>query len=137
MQDRLFWHRTADLRAKLVLGVPNGSAKHQLGESIENTMFFCSCPLALRRETVFAPLQRVCVAKAPKSAFSRWSVGTRSLQTMSLEQFFAMGGYAFYVWTAYAVAFAVLVFNLILPLRRKTEVHKSIERLFKLERPRP
>ncbi len=56
---------------------------------------------------------------------------------MSLEQFFAMGGYAFYVWTAYAVALAVLVFNLVLPLRRKAEVQKGIERLFRLERPRP
>ncbi|MCX7109986.1 MAG: heme exporter protein CcmD [Candidatus Methylumidiphilus sp.] len=56
---------------------------------------------------------------------------------MSLEQFFSMGGYAFYVWTAYAVAFAILIFNLVLSLRRKTEVLKSIERLFKLERPRP
>ena len=56
---------------------------------------------------------------------------------MSLEHFFAMGGYAFYVWTAYGMALAVLVFNLILPLRRKAEVFKSIGRLFKLERPRP
>ncbi len=56
---------------------------------------------------------------------------------MSLEQFFSMGGYAFYVWTAYGVALAVLMVNLVLPLRRKAEVFKSIERLFKLERPRP
>lgn len=56
---------------------------------------------------------------------------------MSLEQFFSMGGYAFYVWTAYGVAFAVLLINLFLTLRRKTEVVKSIQRLFKLERPRP
>ncbi len=34
MRDLQFWHRTADLRAKLVLGVPIGSAKHQLGEGI-------------------------------------------------------------------------------------------------------
>jgi len=34
VRDRLFWHRTADLRAKLVLGAPNGNAKHQLGEGI-------------------------------------------------------------------------------------------------------
>jgi heme exporter protein D len=56
---------------------------------------------------------------------------------MNLEQFLSMGGYAFYVWTAYAVAFAVLLANLIVTLRRKAEVFKSIERLFKLERPRP
>ena len=56
---------------------------------------------------------------------------------MSLKHFFSMGGYAFYVWTAYSVAFAVLLINLILPLRRKAEVLKNIERMFKRERPRP
>ena len=52
---------------------------------------------------------------------------------MSLNEFFSMGGYAFYVWTAYAVALAVLLLNLILPLRRKAEVHKDIARAFKQE----
>ncbi len=56
---------------------------------------------------------------------------------MNLEQFFSMGGYAFYVWTAYGVAAAVLLLNLFLTYRRNAEVCKSIERLFKLERPRP
>ena len=31
---QLFWQRTAELRAKLVLGAPNGNAKHQLGKEI-------------------------------------------------------------------------------------------------------
>ncbi len=52
---------------------------------------------------------------------------------MTLEQFFHMGGYAFYVWTAYAIAFVVLAINLILPLRRKSEVLKSIESSLKIE----
>jgi len=56
---------------------------------------------------------------------------------MNLEQFFSMGGYAFYIWTAYGVAAIVLLVNLFLTYRRKTEVRKSVERLFKLERPRP
>ena len=56
---------------------------------------------------------------------------------MSLEQFFSMGGYAFYVWTSYAVALAVLLINLILPLRRKTEVRKTIERMIRQERAKP
>jgi heme exporter protein D len=56
---------------------------------------------------------------------------------MSLEQFFSMGGYAFYVWTSYGVAAVVLLFNLFLTYRRHADVRKSIERLFKLERPRP
>ena len=130
MRDRLFWHRTADLRAKLALG-------KEIGEGIENLMLCCSCPLALRggpdlpRSSGYTVLQRLNLlshAGARKRGHSK---------IMSLEEFFAMGGYAFYVWTAYGVALAVLVFNLILPLRRKAEVLKSIERLFKLERPRP
>jgi heme exporter protein D len=56
---------------------------------------------------------------------------------MTLEQFFSMGGYAFYVWTSYAVALAVLLINLILPLRRRAEVRKNIERTIKQERARP
>lgn len=56
---------------------------------------------------------------------------------MSLEQFFSMGGYAFYVWTAYGIALALLVFNLVLPLRRKAEVRKNIERMIRQERAKP
>jgi len=32
---------------------------------------------------------------------------------MNLGEFFAMGGYAAYVWPAYAVALTVLIWNLI------------------------
>ena len=52
---------------------------------------------------------------------------------MTLEQFFHMGGYAFYVWTAYGIALVVLSLNLLLPLRRKAEVRKDIARALKLE----
>jgi len=52
---------------------------------------------------------------------------------MSLEQFFSMGGYAFYVWTSYGIALGILGLNLILPLRRKAEVRKDIARALKLE----
>jgi heme exporter protein D len=50
---------------------------------------------------------------------------------MSLEQFLSMGGYAFYVWTSYAMVMAILIFNVILPIRRRKEVEKSIARLLK------
>ena len=52
---------------------------------------------------------------------------------MSLEKFFSMGGYAFYVWTAYGIASVVLGLNLFLSLRRKAEVLKEVERALKLE----
>ena len=56
---------------------------------------------------------------------------------MSFEKFFSMGGYAFYVWTSYALVLGVLIVNLILPLRRKGEIQRSIARMLKRERMRP
>ncbi|MGD0961215.1 MAG: heme exporter protein CcmD [Methylomonas sp.] len=35
---------------------------------------------------------------------------------MTIEAFLAMGGYAFYVWTAYGITFAVLLANLLWPV---------------------
>jgi heme exporter protein D len=52
---------------------------------------------------------------------------------MSLEQFFSMGGYAFYVWMSYGIAALVLIANLITTYRRKAEVRESIVRSLKLE----
>ena len=37
---------------------------------------------------------------------------------MSLSEFFHMGGYAFYVWSAYGTTLVVLLLNIVLPLRR-------------------
>jgi heme exporter protein D len=40
---------------------------------------------------------------------------------MSLQEFLAMGGYGFYVWTSYGIATIILVANVILPIiKRKT-----------------
>lgn len=55
---------------------------------------------------------------------------------MNVEQFLSMGGYAFYVWTSYALVLALLVINLLLPWRRKAEVQKSILRMLKQARGR-
>ena len=38
-----------------------------------------------------------------------------------MSDFFAMGGYAFYVWGAYGVTFALLALEIILLMRRKRE----------------
>jgi heme exporter protein D len=52
---------------------------------------------------------------------------------MTLEHFFSMGGYAFYVWTSYGIALAVLLLNVILPLRRNAWVRKDIARALRQE----
>jgi heme exporter protein D len=40
---------------------------------------------------------------------------------MNWQEFFAMGGYAFYVWTSYAVTFIVLLANVIIPIVRRKQ----------------
>ena len=47
---------------------------------------------------------------------------------MSLTEFFHMGGYAFYVWTSYAIALFVLLINVILPLRQRKKLLSDIAR---------
>ncbi len=52
---------------------------------------------------------------------------------MNWSDFFAMGGYAFYVWTSYVVAAAVLAFNVLLPLRRRKTVRKTLREFYRLK----
>jgi heme exporter protein D len=48
---------------------------------------------------------------------------------MSVEQFFAMGGYAFYVWTSYGVTLAVLMANVVIPIvQRKQFFRQSLKK---------
>ena len=44
-----------------------------------------------------------------------------------------MGGYAFFVWTSYAVTFAVIVANIILPIVQRKTVIAKIKRSIKRE----
>ena len=43
------------------------------------------------------------------------------MNMIKLHEFLQMGGYAFYVWTAYGIAFAVLLLNIYLPLKNNHE----------------
>ena len=47
---------------------------------------------------------------------------------MNLNEFFNMGGYAFYVWTSYGIALLVLLINVILPLRQRKKLLGDIAR---------
>ncbi len=44
------------------------------------------------------------------------------------QQFFHMGGYAFYVWTSYGLAFVILLINLISPLLCQRNLFKVLAR---------
>ncbi|MGR9107245.1 MAG: heme exporter protein CcmD [Gammaproteobacteria bacterium] len=47
---------------------------------------------------------------------------------MNLSEFFAMGGYAFYVWTSYGIALVVLALNIIQPLMQQKRTLRAIRR---------
>jgi heme exporter protein D len=43
-----------------------------------------------------------------------------------LVEFLNMGGYAFYVWSAYGITLVVLLANLILPMWRMQRLRRSV-----------
>ena len=45
---------------------------------------------------------------------------------MSLQEFFAMGGYAFYVWIAYGITFLVLLANIVIPVFQRKQLLRAI-----------
>lgn len=54
---------------------------------------------------------------------------------MTLQEFIAMGGYAFYVWGAYAVALIVLLANVIQPLYRRRRLMRELANRNRMQRP--
>ena len=52
-----------------------------------------------------------------------------------MSEFFHMGGYGFYVWSTYGLAFVVLVLNFIIPLFREKKLLQSIAKKNKSKRP--
>ncbi len=52
----------------------------------------------------------------------------------ALREFFHMGGYAYYVWSAYGITFVVLVANVVVPVLRSRELHERLARQARLER---
>lgn len=45
-----------------------------------------------------------------------------------MKEFFAMGGYAFYVWTSFALSAVVMLINLLSALRRKKVVINQLKK---------
>jgi heme exporter protein D len=46
----------------------------------------------------------------------------------SLHEFLTMGGYGVYVWPSYALAAAVVIANIVLPLKRLKQLKADIRR---------
>jgi len=52
---------------------------------------------------------------------------------MNWSEFFNMGGYAFFVWSSYALTFIVVLANIVLPIRHRKKVIARIKRTIKRE----
>ncbi len=46
---------------------------------------------------------------------------------MNVYDFFAMGGYAFYVWTSYGLTFVVLLMLIIIPMIRHKQFLRELK----------
>jgi len=51
----------------------------------------------------------------------------------ALHEFFHMGGYGFYVWSAYGVTFIVLVANVAVPMLRARDLRARLARQARME----
>lgn len=48
--------------------------------------------------------------------------------------FFAMGGYAVYVWPSYALTVVVMALNVIMPLRERKQIIRRVKRAVRREK---
>lgn len=51
----------------------------------------------------------------------------------SWSTFFAMGGYAVFVWTSYALTAVILALNVIMPLRQRKHIIRRVKRAVRRE----
>jgi heme exporter protein D len=45
-----------------------------------------------------------------------------------MNEFFQMGGYAFYVWTSYGLALLVLLINIVIPYHQERNLLRKLTR---------
>ena len=50
-----------------------------------------------------------------------------------MNEFFHMGGYAFFVWTSYGLAAVILIANIIMPMQRKKDIINNLKRRVRRE----
>lgn len=51
----------------------------------------------------------------------------------SWSEFFAMGGYAFFVWASYGLTFAVILLNIVMPVMQRKKVINRVKRAIRRE----
>ena len=55
-------------------------------------------------------------------------------KNMNWSEFFAMGGYATYVWGSYGLMALILILNIVVPLRKKSEAMDKARRFVTREK---
>jgi heme exporter protein D len=51
----------------------------------------------------------------------------------SWSEFFAMGGYAFFVWTSYGITLLVILLNIVMPMIERKKVISRVKRAIRRE----
>jgi heme exporter protein D len=51
----------------------------------------------------------------------------------SWSEFFAMGGYAFFVWTSYGITLLVILLNIVMPVLHRRKVINRVKRAIRRE----
>tara|TARA_B100001250_G_scaffold288813_1_gene250558 strand:+ start:255 stop:458 length:204 start_codon:yes stop_codon:yes gene_type:complete len=59
---------------------------------------------------------------------------TQSIQFSSISEFLDMGGYAFNVWSVYAIFALFIAVNLVFPILRKKKILKDLKKRSAFER---
>jgi heme exporter protein D len=54
-------------------------------------------------------------------------MGKRGGEYMSITEFFAMGGYAFYVWSSFGISFVLMLFGILRSIHRHKKVKNKIK----------
>ena len=57
-----------------------------------------------------------------------------AIQFSSLREYFEMGGYAFNVWSVYAIFGIFVLVNMLLPILRKEKIIKELKRRASFEK---
>ena len=52
---------------------------------------------------------------------------------MNWSEFFHMGGYAFFVWTSYAIALVLVILNVVAPILQRRRIVSRIKRALRRE----
>ena len=78
--------------------------------------------------SLFKALDYSGVNRLPLEGLIECRITSTCTHPMNWSEFFAMGGYATYVWASYGLMGIILILNLVLPLRKKADALEKARR---------